>query len=82
MLKEINKARQRYREFTGDTPRDLAISYDDGLCLLIESSKSIQSPEIEDMLLRGNRAEIKAHLNGATVYGMELIVVDMVVGRG
>jgi len=80
MLKEINRARREYSN-TGDTPRSFALGYEDGLDLLVEFSKSLPAPdpEIEEMLNRGDRAEIKAHLNKSTVYGMDLTVVDLVI---
>lgn len=85
MLKEISKARSKYRETTGDTPRDFALSYEDGLCMLIEYSKApgaVKRTEIQELLDEGDRTKIKEYLNKMTVYGMKLTVVDILVEGG
>jgi hypothetical protein len=82
MLKEIKKARDEFIESENTAPRTIALSYLDGLDLLVEYSKTTGyfcEKEIDTILMKGDRAEITKKLNTMIIYGMKLTITDITI---
>ena len=90
-LSEFNKARCDYRAKHNRNPMSAVITYEQGFNLLqtmvddrlLDSLSCIDlRHDIEKLLMEGDREKIKEHLNKMTMYGMQLIVGDIIIPTG
>ena len=58
-------------------PETMAISYDDGIKLLEEYGDLSHHGKIKNMIMNSDRDEIKKHLNSCKVFGVKLVVADL-----
>ena len=78
MLKEIHKEIVEFKNQENAVPSSIAMSYLDGLDLLVEISKNTDIG-LDEILDRGDRAEITDKLNNLVIYGMKVFICDLII---
>ena len=82
-IKDLSDAKFEHITKHNKEPETIAISYDDGVSLLdqlaLMQSFSITA-KVEKMMMGGDRTEITKFLNNMTMYGMKVIIADVVIG--
>lgn len=80
---KVYEARVSYQNDNNKVPSTMAVRYSEGLTLLesIANNGCVSShhSDLMSMLMKGDRDEITNHLNGMTIYGMKLTVVDLII---
>jgi len=73
----LYKMRQNYLKEKNEYQKTLAISYDYGVSILESQAKTLSHNmgiDIEKLLMREDRNEIKNYLNKTLLFGMKLVI--------
>jgi len=82
IIDEIYDTRNTSIKIKNLRPETIGMSFDDGVRLLREASNNpsgtLDASEIDKMLMRYDREEIKKTLKNVTVYGMKIVISDII----